>query len=161
MIFKLSHDMNSSALCPQLLFLCPLFWHHCVNQTQQIGHGSDKTSGRSAFRGPHTVIARFTPPIHFHSSFCVCRKTRFYFKSHIWFPAMRQMCNHLFHKCREWPVNSSPRTFLCDFVIRNSYGIFSYVQHPSLYFLPFLSYPLSPSKTGGAHMWKWRVMVQQ
>ena len=60
----------------------------------------DKTSssGRLAWRGPHSVIAHFTHPIHFHSSLSALlhgKKGSFPFLNHI-FPEIQQTRNYIF-----------------------------------------------------------------
>lgn len=80
---------------------------------------SDKTSssGRLAFRGPHTVIARFTLPFLLHPGPCApLRGGRLVSVSESHFQQFPKALKCMFHKFFEWPANSSYNvlSWLCN-----------------------------------------------
>lgn len=119
----------------------------------------DKTSssGRLAWRGPHTVIAHFTHPIHFHSSLSALlhgKKGSFPFLNHI-FPEIHAIT---FFFPQIWWMN---RKFMvghssCDFVIVGASGLFLSSHILSCIYVRLLSV----QDRSGAHVER-RVTEQQ
>jgi len=146
----MSHVFQSCAHCSGIIVDTTL--HQWDMASEKMS-----SSGRLASRGPHAVIACFTPPFAFHSSLFALPLEGRLISIYFWaiFPDIQKSCNCLSHKFSGWPTNHYHTRCSCECVITSAPGLLSSFQHHSVYFLLFLLFSLS------AHMWKQHVTVQQ
>lgn len=111
--------------------------------------------GVLALRGPHAVIAHFTPPIHFHSSLCALLhggRLIAIFISYCISSNSANMMNLWVILVNDPQLHHIKHSLVSSWV--SALGLYLIFQHPSLYFLPFLSTFFIQDSTCGNDVWR-------